>query len=854
MPRQGWKLHVSAYVWTARDVLSAALPVVVGEGVAWKLLADQRYLLAVNRGDGGTGQVGKLLTVYPADDRQFGVIAARLVDALEGLTGPIVLSDRRVATGTPVFYRYGVFGSRMVQTETGEVWSALEGPTGDLVPDRRPARDHVPAWVEDPIGGRPADVEQTVPLGPPASGNGIGRFVPVHLVHRSARSVLQLGIDTDGLRPCLVKRYLAAGEDRAEGATERMEREHAAITRLRSCPGTLDVLWCEPGRPDRPDAVLVSNYLPACTLGQALRDRSPDQRLEGPGFADWARSLAGLVAALHEHDVVHGDLKSANVLISVDDELHLVDYESASLAGSATLGARPWTRGYFPTASIGARPAKSDDVYALGALMYLMATGVEPSLSPVASEPLRRPIALLAPELPSRTASLIEACLAPSARDRPSAGEVVRALDEPASSAVEPGPVVADRGVILNAARALGDHLAAVASDERSQCGTPAWSWSSRHLLGKGRVLLDVNTGVAGTLLGLAEVVAAFGDPVHRARLAGGARWLMQAAPIEGPLRPGLGIGRIGVAMALLRTGTILADEEITAYGLSEARTTASVSYANPDLFHGTAGRLLGHLACWRLSHDERDLAHAYAAGDALLTTARPNPSSRSGSACWWELPPGFQAGDERPLLGYAHGAAGVADALLHLAAATGIARYAEVASAALAWVAGQAVTYPDGSIGWPAVSGGQPRPPHWCHGAAGISRALLHAHRAGILDAGDLLQGTARSLATTARWSGPTFCHGLAGMIDALIDLRPFAADVGIDRALGEMTALLFAFGLDGGRAGWITGTPDIVTPDLLVGEAGVAAVLLRLADPNRPALMTLEGFAPRSVSAGQR
>ncbi|MGE5459866.1 MAG: hypothetical protein ACM3WR_04495, partial [Solirubrobacterales bacterium] len=91
IPSQGWKLHVSATVGSAAEVLERTLPVLVAEGVAFKLAASPEVLAALNQGEGGLEQAGKFLTAYAADDEQAVRLAVALDEATRGLRGPRVL-------------------------------------------------------------------------------------------------------------------------------------------------------------------------------------------------------------------------------------------------------------------------------------------------------------------------------------------------------------------------------------------------------------------------------------------------------------------------------------------------------------------------------------------------------------------------------------------------------------------------------------------------------------------------------------------------------------------------------------------------------------------------------------------
>ena len=145
-PEQGWKLHISAAVFSAQDVLRQALPVLLAENANFKVAASLRVLGHLNCGEGGLSQIGKFITVYPNDDAQAVRLAAALDQATRGLRGPAVPSDRPLAPGSLVHYRYGGFGDRHMQLLFGAV-----------LPDERfvyvyaPAQDSDAMHSSDPL-------------------------------------------------------------------------------------------------------------------------------------------------------------------------------------------------------------------------------------------------------------------------------------------------------------------------------------------------------------------------------------------------------------------------------------------------------------------------------------------------------------------------------------------------------------------------------------------------------------------------------------------------------------------------------------------------------------------------------
>jgi len=68
LQEQGWKLHVTATIVHADEVLRRALEVLVPLRASFKVAGSPALLEHINQGAGGATQIGKFITVYPASD------------------------------------------------------------------------------------------------------------------------------------------------------------------------------------------------------------------------------------------------------------------------------------------------------------------------------------------------------------------------------------------------------------------------------------------------------------------------------------------------------------------------------------------------------------------------------------------------------------------------------------------------------------------------------------------------------------------------------------------------------------------------------------------------------------------
>ncbi|MCA9656465.1 MAG: type 2 lantipeptide synthetase LanM family protein [Myxococcales bacterium] len=256
------------------------------------------------------------------------------------------------------------------------------------------------------------------------------------------------------------------------------------------------------------------------------------------------------------------------------------------------------------------------------------------------------------------------------------------------------------------------------------------------------------------------------------------------------------------------------------------------------DVTHGAAGALLACLSLHDTGSDPEALRVALRCGEHLLRVAEAGPDD----TLRWTTLPGRPA-----LTGYAHGAAGICDALLRLHAATGQERFGHAARAGLRFEHGLYV--PEAS-NWPdlrSVREGKGRPAFmhgWCTGPAGIGLGRLRGLEleGSALAEADLeaaVQGTLRRV-----W-GPRddLCCGVLGRVELLVEVGRCRDRPRLLEAARTFAAAVVARAERQGRFSLFDELPDgVYNPGLFRGTAGIGYGLLRVAFPDLlPSVLSL-------------
>ncbi|MFI6503596.1 class III lanthionine synthetase LanKC [Nonomuraea typhae] len=337
LPRQGWKIHVSATADSAGRAVDAVWDYCVPRVIAFKFLTDHSGFHVRNGKNAERGGSGKLITVYPADS-ELEPALTDLAAALHGVKGPYILSDVRWQDG-PLYVRYGGFTERHCFDERGERVPAIETPDGRLVPDRREPGFAVPGWVEIPAFLEPSVKARRNPDTPHELPFRIER--PLHFSNGGG---VYLAEDLRSGRRVVVKeaRPFAGLDAAGRDAVQRLRHERAFLDRLRgtgTVPELYDYLTCWEHEFLVEEYIEGESLLSVMTRTYPLIHADPAEH-EVAAYARWALGVLARVSAairaLHGYGVAIGDLHPRNILVRPDGQVRFVDLEVASLAEDRT--------------------------------------------------------------------------------------------------------------------------------------------------------------------------------------------------------------------------------------------------------------------------------------------------------------------------------------------------------------------------------------------------------------------------------------------------------------------------------------------------------------------------------------
>jgi CHASE2 domain-containing sensor protein/predicted Ser/Thr protein kinase len=196
------------------------------------------------------------------------------------------------------------------------------------------------------------------------------------------RTYLARDTQRPGNPTCVVKQLMPARRDtRFLQVARRLFNTEAEI---------LEALGKHPQIPallayfeDNQEFYLVQEYISGHTLHQEL---PPVQGVQNESFViEMLKGVLEVLAFVHEHKVIHRDIKPNNIIRSdKDNRLVLIDFGAVKLIqpqnseqtelATVAIG----TRGYAPPEQFAGHPRLSSDIYALGMIGIQAITGIQP--------------------------------------------------------------------------------------------------------------------------------------------------------------------------------------------------------------------------------------------------------------------------------------------------------------------------------------------------------------------------------------------------------------------------------------------------------------------------------------------
>lgn len=252
-----------------------------------------------------------------------------------------------------------------------------------------------------------------------------GKYKILRVVGKGGMSVVYQAVNEKANKIWAVKEVRKDGTQNFEVVKQNLIAETDMLKRFNhpNLPSIIDVI-------DTDDSFLiVMDYIEGNSLSKALETSGAQSQED---VIEWSKQLCDVLGYLHSRKppIIYRDMKPANVMLKPDGNISLIDFgtarefKSSSVEDTTCLG----TQGYAAPEQYGGH-GQTDartDIYCLGATMYHLVTGHNPSTPPYEMYPIRQ----WNPMLSSGLEEIIIKCTQRNPNDRyQSCAELLYALD-----------------------------------------------------------------------------------------------------------------------------------------------------------------------------------------------------------------------------------------------------------------------------------------------------------------------------------------------------------------------------------------------------------------------------------------
>lgn len=156
--------------------------------------------------------------------------------------------------------------------------------------------------------------------------------------------------------------------------------------------------------------VLIQEYVAGPTLQKLM-----EEGLTGAEKESYFLQLLSVISYAHNHKIIHRDIKPENILISPGGQVKLLDFGIArDLSWQSGEGYSEGTVNYMPPEQFEGKSSLASDVWALGVILFILATGDVPYLQQEGGYPADLEAAIAArkpstvnPHLPAELEAII---------------------------------------------------------------------------------------------------------------------------------------------------------------------------------------------------------------------------------------------------------------------------------------------------------------------------------------------------------------------------------------------------------------------------------------------------------------
>lgn len=363
LPSQGWKIHISAILENADEILDIVSSILITKEVNFKVLLNVETLKITSQKPFSRVSYGKFITIYPKNLNEFKQIISLLYEKLKGFEGPYILSDKRYRDCKVIYYRYGGFLPNPEYDNEGNSKFFIKDGYGRKIEDARVPFFKLPPGIEDVF---PDDENNS-------KSNLTEKYKIIKAIRFTNAGGTYLGECKKTKKMVIIKEarphtvLIGDGKDAISIRKEEVMRlKYFELTGY--TPKVLDYFY------DWEHFFVIVEYIAGETLDEFVIINNPIYRM-GTGlqvesylekvvkiFID----LSNFINILHKDKYILGDFSLDNFIITSDLEVKAIDLEGCNRED--LLKQRVGTKGFHE--EIHHKDIYASEIYSLGCLLF----------------------------------------------------------------------------------------------------------------------------------------------------------------------------------------------------------------------------------------------------------------------------------------------------------------------------------------------------------------------------------------------------------------------------------------------------------------------------------------------------
>ncbi len=231
-----------------------------------------------------------------------------------------------------------------------------------------------------------------------------GKYKILSEIGHGGMSVVYMAINEKANKTWAIKEVRKEGVNDFKSVKQGLIVETEMLKKLhhRFLPSIIDVI-------DMDDSfIIVMDYIEGNSLHHRLKEYGAQPQ---ESVIQWSMELCDVLGYLHSRTpaIIYRDMKPANVMLKPDGHITLIDFGTAkefkefNVKDTISFG----TIGYAAPEQFGGKTDARTDVYCLGATMYHLVTGKDPSAPPYEIRPIRE----INPALSNGLERIIQKCI-----------------------------------------------------------------------------------------------------------------------------------------------------------------------------------------------------------------------------------------------------------------------------------------------------------------------------------------------------------------------------------------------------------------------------------------------------------